>query len=96
MVRPPTVAAASTAVTHACRKDTHFGFLANRHRTEKLERARELLDIEPPEATDSSETWEERCQRLTGRDPTLCPECRQGRMICVEILRPQPEGIDSS
>ena len=74
----------------------HFGFLANRHRTEKLQRARELLDVEPPEATDSSETWEERCQRLTGRDPTLCPECRQGRMICVEILRPQPEGIDSS
>ena len=74
----------------------HFGFLANRHRTEKLERARELLDIEPPEATDSSETWEERCQRLTGRDPTLCPECRNGRLICVEILPPQPEGIDSS
>ncbi len=78
----------------------HFGFLANRYRAEKLERARELLHVEPPELTDTTETWEQRCQRLTGRDPTICPECGEGRLVVVETL-PKPEstsveGIDSS
>ncbi len=78
----------------------HFGFLANRHRAEKLERARELLHVEPPEATDTTETWEQRCQRLTGRDPTLCHECGEGRLVVVETLpksgATSVEGIDSS
>ncbi len=78
----------------------HFGFLANRYRAEKLERARELLHVEPPQETDTTETWEQRTQRLTGRDPTLCPECGEGRLVVVETL-PKPEstsaeGIDSS
>ena len=79
----------------------HYGFLANRNRVEKLERARELLHVEAPHVIDREENWEERCQRLTGRDPTLCPECHQGRMIRVETLLPESEtisvdGIDSS
>ncbi|MCP3961851.1 MAG: hypothetical protein GY719_28750 [bacterium] len=73
--------------------------MANRNRAERLERARDLLHVEAPDAIDQEESWEERCLRLTGRDPTLCPECHQGRMIRVEMLLPESislEGIDSS
>jgi len=79
----------------------HFGFLANRCRADKLGRARQLLeqqasglapcdlDVILPDSSPESTT-------------SLCPDCRQGQLICVEILPPTPqtgrtvEGIDSS
>ncbi len=72
-----------------------FGFLANRHRTEKLDQARELLHAETLPTTDEPETWEDLLQRLTGKDPTLCPECREGRLITIKILPPEPQVISS-
>jgi hypothetical protein len=79
-----------------------FGFLANRHRTEKLERARTLLGVAAPPATAGTEAagWEDLLQELTGKDLHLCPHCKVGRMIHRGTIPPEPghsrEGIDSS
>ena len=82
----------------------HFGFLANRSRTEKIERARQLLapleqaidQVPSPNSEPASEA------DLAPRDPPLCPVCRQGRLIRIETLTlasqrlSDVEGIDSS
>ena len=79
-----------------------FGFLANRHRTEKLERARTLLGVTaPPAATDAQPAdWKDLHRELTGEDLHLCPKCKVGRMIHLGVLPPEPdhprEAIDSS
>jgi len=67
----------------------HFGFLANRVRKEKLALCRSLLTSKPltpiapathPSSGDS--TTEEQV-------PHLCPICKVGRLIFVEIVRPE-------
>ncbi len=57
----------------------HFGLLANRHRKDKLERCRALLAVPPPPEK-SSESVAALVERLTGKDLTLCPFCKQGTM----------------
>jgi hypothetical protein len=79
-----------------------FGFLANRHRTEKLERARTLLGVaaSPSSAEAERVDWKDLHQTLTGEDLHLCPHCKVGRMIHLGVLPPEPvpprESIDSS
>jgi len=79
-----------------------FGFLANRYRTEKLERARTLLGVAASPATAGAEPadWKDLHEELTGKDLHLCPNCKVGRMIHLGTLPPDPgqprEGIDSS
>ena len=64
----------------------HFGFLANRLRKEKLALCRSMLTsqpLTPTPATPSSSgdsTTEEQV-------PRLCPICKAGRLIFVEIIR---------
>jgi len=78
----------------------HFGFLANRHRAEKIERARQLLT---PSATgDAGSSGDEPTSPQTDVDERWrCPRCRKGRLIRIETLAPierhiEVEGIDSS
>ena len=70
----------------------YYGLLANRHREGNLKRCRELLAgqarAELPATASPGEGWQERLTRLTGRDPTLCPECGQGRLRRIEDLAP--------
>lgn len=79
-----------------------FGFLANRYRTEKLERARTLLGVAAPRPSAEVERadWKDLHQKLTGEDLHLCPHCKVGRMIHLGVLPPEAvpprEGIDSS
>lgn len=79
-----------------------FGFLANRHRTEKLDRARTLLGVaaSPQSADAEPADWKDLHRQLTGEDLHLCPHCKVGRMIHLGTLPPDPghpcEGIDSS
>jgi hypothetical protein len=83
-----------------------FGFLANRHRTEKLERARVLLEVAAPPPAPEVEPpdWKDLHQKLTGEDLHRCPACGEGRLHHLGALRPgtevlvesAPEGIDSS
>jgi hypothetical protein len=66
----------------------HFGLLANRGRTAKLARCRELLAAVPPESPPAPETVAALLLRLTGVDITRCPVCRAGRLHVVGLLRP--------
>ena len=78
----------------------HFGFLANCHRETKLALCRELLGVPQldPQQSSTPDDWKTFYETLTGESLTLCPVCRQGRMVTVEVLPPQeqPQGIDSS
>jgi hypothetical protein len=81
----------------------HYGFLANPRRELNLSLCRQLLGVaEIPAAESLVEDWEQRCERLAGESIHLCPICRQGTMVVVEIIeafcknRRKPVRIDSS
>ena len=67
----------------------HYGYLANRHRREKLEICRRLLgcaaatvvsaDEEPPPSAS--------CEQSDGKEATIpCPACKTGRMRIIETF----------
>jgi len=66
----------------------YYGFLANRHRAQKLARCRDLLGMPIPEpSVDSSEKdYRDRYDDLTGHSLRQCPACHQGQMIIIEIF----------
>ncbi len=65
----------------------HFGFLANRVRSQRLALAREQLGTETPPSAEP----EQQCAA------PRCPSCHVGTMIIVELIDPRPvEAIDSS
>jgi hypothetical protein len=72
-------------------KIRHYGFLANRRRTEKLAACRELLGppnappTEVPLLTTSQEALPPQAETPAPR----CPQCGQGRLHVVETLVPQ-------
>jgi len=82
----------------------YYGFLANRYRREKLERCRRLLGmptpVEPTHASAAEKDYRERYEELTGVSLHQCPQCKQGRMLVIEILPRSPcmsvAPIDSS
>ena len=60
----------------------HFGFLANRNRTENLAKIRQLHGL--PETEKMVEkSIEEMMLKLAGIDITLCPCCKKGKMQIV-------------
>ncbi len=68
----------------------HIGFLANCHRTAKLDLCRELLAVPPPPPEDPApRRWQDRLRDLTGQDIEVCP-CCGGRMVTCGTLPPQP------
>ncbi len=81
----------------------YYGFLGNRYRQEKLAQCRRLLGMSvPAQQTPSApeQDYRDRYEELTGRSLRQCPQCRQGRMLVVEILDRTlgkfPAFIDSS
>ena len=68
----------------------YYGFLANRHREQKLARCRQLLAMLQPEATDEAAVRDYRDQyrQLTGASLTDCPACQRGHMVIFEVLGP--------
>ena len=58
----------------------YFGLLANRQRQRNLEQCRKRVGL-PPLDPEPRESFSERCQRLTGYDPSLCPSCKEGRLV---------------
>ncbi len=72
----------------------YYGFLGNRYRKEKLARCRELLGMPKPTPLPASVESEhqldyhDHVEQLTGVSLWECPTCHQGRMICVEVLKP--------
>ena len=71
----------------------HYGLLANGQRTRLLARARTRLgQTAPPEPiVSTTEGWRALYQRLTGRDPELCPLCHVGRVRIEYLLHPAPQ-----
>jgi hypothetical protein len=57
----------------------HIGFLANRHRTEKLALCRALLAV-PPAETSPPHSYRERYKQLAGAALDVCPD-RGGQMV---------------
>jgi hypothetical protein len=71
----------------------HYGFLCNRHRHEKLELCRSLL--EPRQAAEPKLPEAEAPEISTSISPTrVCPACGAGRMILIEELPPRPAPWD--
>ncbi len=63
----------------------HYGLLGNRHRAENLVRCRVLLAM-PVLIPQPPRDYHERWQQLIGRDPSQCPQCRNGKMVRIAIL----------
>ena len=78
----------------------YYGLLANRDRQRTLARCRELLALttsaEPSkDEAPAREGWQARLGRLTGQDPTLCPQCGRGHLRRIEELAPVAYGTAS-
>ncbi|MDL1988240.1 MAG: transposase [Deltaproteobacteria bacterium] len=74
----------------------HYGLFANRCKRENVLRCRELLGLsrELPEVVNQS--VQEMMQKLTGKDITLCPCCRKGKMhpVCLIPKGTGPSGYE--
>jgi hypothetical protein len=66
----------------------HFGLLGNRRCKNNIALCRELLGSGKTitKERDTPESWQEQLLRICGIDATLCPVCRKGRMLRVEVL----------
>ena len=76
----------------------HFGFLACRHRQQKLALCRRLLDMPPPEPSEPALDYHDLFEQLTGASLLQCPACRRGRLFVVGRFEPgePPPPQDSS
>jgi hypothetical protein len=73
----------------------HYGFLANRNRSQNLKAIRKLMGLPDP-AAKPSPCVEEMMRELTGTDITQCPCCHKGKMqLFVEIPRPRARAPDA-
>ena len=70
----------------------YYGFLANRHRAQKLDLCRRLLHAPEPAESIAHQGLDRVAliEILTGVNPTLCPRCQQGRLIRREVLPVSP------
>ena len=70
-------------------KIRYFGFLANRKKKKGIERIRKLIGHAETRPERKKETVIEIMLRLTGKDISLCPKCKKGRLVTVaQIERP--------
>jgi hypothetical protein len=70
-------------------KIRYYGILSSRNRKTKLKRCKKVLEVPINQEPDTTETesWEDLLFELTGIDPRICPCCKNGRMICKELLQ---------
>ncbi|MCI0719827.1 MAG: IS91 family transposase [Acidobacteria bacterium] len=66
----------------------YYGFLGNRHRQKKLERCRQLLEMDDQAlcAAEPLLDYRDRYEALTGSSLRECPVCHKGSMIPVEVM----------
>jgi Putative transposase len=68
----------------------YYGFLGNRYRREKLQHCRRLLGMPTPaeqtKASPADKDYRDRYEELTGVSLHQCPQCKQGRMMVVDVL----------
>jgi hypothetical protein len=70
----------------------YYGLLGNRHRTEKLARCRQLLEMAPRPGAETSTSItgsvpdsRDRVETLTGVSLRACPICHDGQMVAMVI-----------
>jgi hypothetical protein len=68
----------------------HFGLLANRIRKDNIALCRKLIgDCKTVmKGKDTPETWQDQLLRICGIDINICPVCKKGSMVMVELLLP--------
>jgi hypothetical protein len=68
----------------------HFGLLANRSRKDNIALCREIIGSlkTVTKEKDKPETWQDQLLRLCGIDVTICPVCKKGTILMVELLLP--------
>jgi hypothetical protein len=68
----------------------HFGLLANRSRKDNIALCRELIGDCKTETKekDKPESWQDRLRRICGIDINICPVCKKGSIVMVELLLP--------
>ncbi len=64
----------------------YYGFLANCHRQQKLERCRCLLATESSDLLPNLAACQARCAELTGGQPARCPQCGKGVLARYLVL----------
>lgn len=80
----------------------YYGFMGNRYRKQKLARCRELLGMQSdtPVKPKEGRDYRDKVEELTGVSLRECPFCRQGQMVCIEVLAPVasqgPRFLDTS
>jgi hypothetical protein len=68
----------------------HFGLLSNRSRKDNIALCRELIGSckTVTEEKDNPQTWQDQLLRICGIDINICPVCKKGTMVMVELLLP--------
>jgi hypothetical protein len=81
----------------------HFGFLANRHRKEKLALCRRLLSARQTVSEPSASSPKDPDLKNDQCESRLCPVCQIGRLVFIEVIRaealarlPAPATADTS
>lgn len=81
----------------------HYGFLANRHKKQKVARCRELLGMKSAdistELSEPEKDYRDLYEELTGASLRLCPICHRGHMIRISAsaaVIPSPLPSNSS
>ena len=69
-------------------KIRYYGFFANKIRRKSVLLIRRLIGIAIEIEPLIKETLQEKILRITGKDISLCPECKRGRMVCRAVLLP--------
>jgi hypothetical protein len=65
----------------------HYGLFANCHRAGKILLCRQFLGADEPPAIGEKQ-WPELFLALTGKDPTICPKCKRGRLVRKRTVAP--------
>jgi len=69
-------------------KIRYYGILSARNRKTKLRKCKDLLGAEIVEPEEILSSWQELLEQVTGIDPTLCPECKKGKLIYFKTIAP--------
>lgn len=73
------------------RKIRHFGFLSNAAKRKGLNQAKQALLKKKHNALTKVERKALATQRLFGNNLNLCPACKKGQMVIVDILAPNKD-----
>jgi Putative transposase/Transposase zinc-binding domain len=74
----------------------HYGLLANRCRSERLECCRKLLACSANQAESPERANEVESQHDAEPEPQLCPVCLVGRMLILKKFEPGESGLPTS